>query len=301
MWINKRKLEIRVLWDVRPCQLVKIYWFWEALKLTETLVNIYTTKQVVISMMTGCGSTASRLPATGNIVGALYHKLYTQSNAPEDGRNHRPKHVELIGIINKPLLLHIVGCLYYLYQWCTVKQISKKSQRSTTYNMGIRSQEPSVQFIDRSRRTRACWAIRKIVRNSMHLQGHLWHELDFVHRNVQRTWKIRFLLWKKIYDALFCFNGCNLSDGCCIVRPYLLLLKDSSHPKDNCYVPCVGPFGGWDSLALSGLNIEIWFRCVGFKNCCGIYSGWLLKSLAGLLYDLELNLWPHRNVKLLVY
>jgi hypothetical protein len=25
-------------------------------------------------------------------------------------------HVELIGIINKPLLLHLVGCLYYLYQ-----------------------------------------------------------------------------------------------------------------------------------------------------------------------------------------
>ena len=49
----------------------------------------------------------------------------TQSSAPEDGRNHRPKHVELIGIINKPLLLHLVGCLCYLYQWCTVKQISK--------------------------------------------------------------------------------------------------------------------------------------------------------------------------------
>ena len=30
-------------------------------------------------------------------------------NAPEDVRNHRPKHVELIGIINKPLLLHLVG------------------------------------------------------------------------------------------------------------------------------------------------------------------------------------------------
>jgi len=35
-----------------------------------------------------------------------------------------PKHVQLIGIINKLLLLHLVGCLYYLYQWCTVKQIS---------------------------------------------------------------------------------------------------------------------------------------------------------------------------------
>jgi hypothetical protein len=38
----------------------------------------------------------------------------TQSSAPEDGRNHRPKYVQLIGIINKPLLLHLVGCLYYV-------------------------------------------------------------------------------------------------------------------------------------------------------------------------------------------
>ena len=53
---------------------------------------------------------------TGNIVCALYHKLLTQSSAPEDGQNNFPKHVELTGIINKPLLLHLVGCLYYLYQ-----------------------------------------------------------------------------------------------------------------------------------------------------------------------------------------
>ena len=38
----------------------------------------------------------------------------TQSSAPEDGRDHRPKHVELIGIINKPLLLHLVG-VYTIY------------------------------------------------------------------------------------------------------------------------------------------------------------------------------------------
>ena len=48
----------------------------------------------------------------------------TQSSAPEDGQNNCPKHVELTGIINKPLLLHLFGCGYYLYQWCTVKQIS---------------------------------------------------------------------------------------------------------------------------------------------------------------------------------
>ena len=33
--------------------------------------------------------------------------------APEDGRNYRPIHVELTGIINKSLLLNLVGCLYY--------------------------------------------------------------------------------------------------------------------------------------------------------------------------------------------
>jgi NDP-sugar pyrophosphorylase family protein len=41
----------------------------------------------------------------------LHHKLLTQSSAPEDGRNYRPK--QLIEIINKPLLLHLVGYLYY--------------------------------------------------------------------------------------------------------------------------------------------------------------------------------------------
>ena len=35
-----------------------------------------------------------------------------QSSAPEDGRNYRPKQVELFEIINKPLLLHLVGYLY---------------------------------------------------------------------------------------------------------------------------------------------------------------------------------------------
>ena len=38
----------------------------------------------------------------------------TQSSAPEDGRDHHPKHVELIGIINKPLLLHLIG-VYIIY------------------------------------------------------------------------------------------------------------------------------------------------------------------------------------------
>ena len=39
----------------------------------------------------------------------------TQSSAPEDGQNNCPKYVELTGIINKPLLLNLVGFLCYLY------------------------------------------------------------------------------------------------------------------------------------------------------------------------------------------
>jgi len=49
----------------------------------------------------------------------------TQSSAPEDGWDHRPKHVELIGIINKPLLLHPVG-VYIIYI---------NDARSNTYQM----------------------------------------------------------------------------------------------------------------------------------------------------------------------
>jgi len=45
----------------------------------------------------------------------------TQSSPPEDEKNNCPKHVEPNGIINKPLFLHLVGCLYYLYQ--TMKYI----------------------------------------------------------------------------------------------------------------------------------------------------------------------------------
>ena len=38
----------------------------------------------------------------------------TQSSAPEDGRDQSPRHVELIGFINKLLLLHLVG-VYIIY------------------------------------------------------------------------------------------------------------------------------------------------------------------------------------------
>ena len=74
--------------------------------------------------VTACGIMHPRRyrPATSSV--HYTTSCNTQSSVLDDGQNNCPKHVELTGIINKPLLLHLVGCLYYLYQWCTFKKIS---------------------------------------------------------------------------------------------------------------------------------------------------------------------------------
>ena len=55
---------------------------------------------------------AGGLPATSWV---YYSTSCNTLSSAQDGQNKCPKHVELTGIINKPLLLHLVGCLYYLY------------------------------------------------------------------------------------------------------------------------------------------------------------------------------------------
>ena len=60
--------------------------------------------------------------------GCIIPQSVTQSSAPEDGQNNCPKHVELTGIIIKPLLLHLVGCLYYLYFIIFFLRLAKQSQ-----------------------------------------------------------------------------------------------------------------------------------------------------------------------------
>jgi len=44
-----------------------------------------------------------------------WHVTSLQSRAPEEGRNYRPKHVELIEVINKLSLLHLVWLFILLY------------------------------------------------------------------------------------------------------------------------------------------------------------------------------------------
>ena len=68
---------------------------------------------------------ATMLPATGRQHrGCIIPQAVTHSLVLLKMGKIIARHVELIGIINKPLFLHLVGCLYYLYQLCTVKQIS---------------------------------------------------------------------------------------------------------------------------------------------------------------------------------
>ena len=74
----------------------------------------------------------------------------TQSSAPEDGENNCPKHVELTGIINKPLLLHVVGCLYYLYQRYTVKQVSDNEIYLLIKKRSLESSETPVLYRGRT-------------------------------------------------------------------------------------------------------------------------------------------------------
>ena len=60
------------------------------------------------------------------------------------GRNYRPKHVELLEIINKPLLLHLVGYLYSYYwqmgfnsvfKGLSISSRTKKKCISTKYSI----------------------------------------------------------------------------------------------------------------------------------------------------------------------
>ena len=59
----------------------------------------------------------------------------TQPSAPEDGQNNCPEHVELTGIINKPLLFHLVGCLYYIYFIIYFSRLAKQSQFIPSQNI----------------------------------------------------------------------------------------------------------------------------------------------------------------------
>ena len=61
-------------------------------------------------------------PPAGSIVGDYTTNCNTQSSAPEDGQNNCPKHVELNGIINKPLLLHLETAVAQWLRFCATNR-----------------------------------------------------------------------------------------------------------------------------------------------------------------------------------
>ena len=82
------------------------------------------------------------LPARGRQHrGCIIPQAVTQSSAPEDGRDHHAKHAELIGIINKALLLHLFCCLYYLQKFFpAVFQSSKRHRHSASLYFPVSSE-----------------------------------------------------------------------------------------------------------------------------------------------------------------
>ena len=73
---------------------------------------------------------AGRWPATSWV--HCTTSCNTRSSAPEDGGDHRPKGVELIGIINKPLLLQLVG-VYITYCFSTATVVARTRLNVTLY------------------------------------------------------------------------------------------------------------------------------------------------------------------------
>ena len=70
------------------------------------------------------------LPAGGRPATSSVHyttNCKTQSSAPEDGQNNCPRHVELTGIINKPLLLRLV-VVYIIYIALYFLRLAKQSE-----------------------------------------------------------------------------------------------------------------------------------------------------------------------------
>ena len=92
-----------------------------------------------------------------------------------------PKYVELIGIINKPLLLHLVGCLYY----CINDARSYKRQIQKPCRPEIRNifLDPTVQDLKtpRGKRVRGTVYVRKhsMFENTMSYQDFIFRKIRF--------------------------------------------------------------------------------------------------------------------------
>jgi hypothetical protein len=145
------------------------------------------------------------------------------------GENYCPKHVELIWIINKPLLLHLVGCLYY----CICDARSYKHQNPNN----ILHTRPNGELTTSVRRTEI-------------LRGFHWQLIGFMVYGVRDrrrgTWKWHWKLqseswnrmqqWAEKFFVLVFFLTDMVENLCPTPRIVQLRLLESyvmSHPCVN--------------------------------------------------------------------
>ena len=88
-------------------------------------------------------------PEADNFFGALFHKAVTQSSTPEDGRNYRPKHVELIEIANKIIIFASsrLFILLLIYNSSNAENFEIQSDFSANHNLHLMLIRPCIILI----------------------------------------------------------------------------------------------------------------------------------------------------------
>ena len=158
------------------------------------------------------------LQATGRATSWVHYtaSCNTQYGAPENGRDHRPKHVELIGIINKPLLLLLVG-VYVIYKLmnfyaekepvCHCRQISFSRRFSKRWPVARTIFQIFWQFLTNPR-------IILLVQFSYSLEG--WHFRRVLLDTERKTIRINVLV--------------SVAFTCCVVCGIFVRLTISTKP-----------------------------------------------------------------------
>ena len=108
-------------------------------------------------------------------------------------------------------MLHLVGCLYYLYQWCTVKQISDneiylwiKYIKRVLWRV-----TKCLSYIQEARCLKVKWTEQREAPNGTYLYRILWnmkHETQLLYRvfiHVSRKYLTTVFEWSKMIHYLY--------------------------------------------------------------------------------------------------
>ena len=196
----------------------------------------------VARVLTQCNLEAEALPPLPSYRPATSWVHYTtscntESSAPEDGRDHRPKHVELIGIINKPLLLHLVD-VYIIYV---------KDARSNKYQNQILHHKIYTPQIP------PCYPYCTCCENVTKVIKELWKQ-DASFPMFLLTVHLGTILVNKQIEAQFFFRICLFRNSTCFEQPCAYHQENELYQYDIWHMSlCVGDrlVGRYDWNAVS--------------------------------------------------